>query len=175
MAISIYSIAMLSWMSCNVSFKIIIALPYYLRWAVIYFVKKFAQFGNKYWFKPRLYPYIDTKMKYTRTFIQYQWIVIILNPITFSHIQQIWGRRISKHLVKNVNKRPKRTSIAPQGKNQISKQPCPLVAMFFTNRHGLQKSCRVSSKECFCKIIWKSARHFWRRGYLKFSASGAKT
>ena len=45
--------------------------------------------------------------------------------------------------------------------NKISKQPCPLVAIFFNNHHGL--------KECFCKIIWKSAWHFRRRGYFKFS------
>ena len=43
--------------------------------------------------------------------------------------------------------------------------------MFLTNQHGLKESDRGSAKQHLYKIIWKSAEHFRRRRFFKFSFS----
>ena len=47
--------------------------------------------------------------------------------------------------------------------------PAPWRPCFSTNQHLLKESNKGSPKEHFYKIIWKSAWHFWRRRFFKFS------
>ena len=47
--------------------------------------------------------------------------------------------------------------------------PAPWWPCFLTNQHNLNEPLRVSPKEYFCKIIWKSAKYFGRRRFLKFT------